>query len=166
MAADKNVQDTHISKQLQALHGALVSIVSAMNRPQRDERLIEAAGIRLDRALFPLLVGIERLGPIGVMELADRAGRDYTTVSRQVAKLESLGLVKRRENPDDRRVREAVISPKGKAMTARIDAARERIGQAIFSTWARQDLDDLVRLMRRFADALEDGAPTPSPPAA
>ena len=45
----------------------------------------------LDRALFPLLVGIERRGPIGVGDLADLAGRDYSTVSRQVAKLESLG---------------------------------------------------------------------------
>jgi len=156
MALKKNVQDARISEQLKVLHGALISIVSAMNRPQRDEKLIEAAGIRLDRALFPLLIGIERLGPIGVMELADRAGRDHTTVSRQVAKLEGLGLVKRQESAADRRVREAVISPKGKAMTVRIDAARERIGRTIFSTWAKEDIDDLVRLMRKFADALEE----------
>jgi predicted transcriptional regulator len=30
---------------------------------------------------------VARLGPIGVVDFADRAGRDYTTVSRQVAKL-------------------------------------------------------------------------------
>lgn len=156
MTSKKNVQETHMSEQLKALHSALISIVSAMNRPQRDEKLIEAAGIRLDRALFPLLIGIERLGPIGVMDLADRAGRDYTTVSRQVAKLESLGLVKRQENPVDRRVREAVISPKGKAMTVRIDSARERIGRTIFSTWAKEDIEDLVRLLQMFADALEE----------
>ena len=159
MSSRKSVQDTLMSEQLKVLHGALISIVSAMNRPQRDERLIEAAGIRLDRALFPLLIGIERLGPIGVMDLADRAGRDYTTVSRQVAKLESLGLVKRQENAVDRRVREAAISPKGKAMTVRIDAARERIGRAIFSTWAKEDIEDLVRLMRMFADALDEEPP-------
>lgn len=159
MSPKKSVQDARMSEQLKVLHGALISIVSAMNRPQRDEKLIEAAGIRLDRALFPLLIGIERLGPIGVMELADRAGRDYTTVSRQVAKLESLGLVKRQENAVDRRVREAVISSKGKAMAVHIDAARERIGREIFSTWATEDIDDLVRLMRRFADALEEEPP-------
>ncbi len=155
MTPNKRVQDARMSEQLKVLHGALISIVSAMNRPQRDEKLIEAAGIRVDRALFPLLVGIERLGPIGVMELADRAGRDYTTVSRQVAKLESLGLVKRQESAADRRVREAVISPQGKEMTVRIDAARERISRTIFSTWAPEDIEDLVRLMRMFADALE-----------
>jgi DNA-binding MarR family transcriptional regulator len=150
------VQTTHIRNQLHQLHGALLDIVSAMNRPQRDEALIREAGIPLDRALFPLLVGIERFGPIGVVDLADRAGRDYTTVSRQVARLERLALVKRRGSAADRRVREAVISPKGKAMTTLVDAARERIGRAIFETWDPHDIDALVRLMRKFADALRD----------
>jgi DNA-binding MarR family transcriptional regulator len=152
----KKVQTTHIRNQLHQLHGALLDIVSAMNRPQRDEALIREAGIPLDRALFPLLVGIERFGPIGVVDLADRAGRDYTTVSRQVARLERLALVKRRGSAADRRVREAVISPKGKAMTTLVDAARERIGRAIFETWDPHDIDALVRLMRKFADALRD----------
>src|SRR5581483_10141519 len=107
----KRVQDTHISEQLRTLHGALIDIVSVMSRPQRDEQMVREAGISLDRALFPLLVGIERRGPIGVVELADRVGRDYTTVSRQVAKLESLGLVKRQESVADRRVREIAVTP-------------------------------------------------------
>lgn len=156
MAAEKKVQDTHISTQLKALHGSLISIVSVMNRPRNDERLIKEAGIHLDQALFRLLVVIERLGPIGVVELADRLGRDYTTVSRQVAKLQQKELVVRKENAADRRMREAVVSPQGKAMTDRLDAARERLGRKIFDTWPQEDLDALVRLMRKFADGLEE----------
>jgi DNA-binding MarR family transcriptional regulator len=154
--ARKTVQTTPIGTQLHQLHGALLNIVSAMNRPHRDEALIRQAGIPLDRALFPLLVGIERFGPIGVVELADRVGRDYTTVSRQVAKLESLAFVRRSGSATDHRVRETVISPKGKAMTDLVDAARERIGRAIFATWDTHDIDELVRLLRKFADALRD----------
>ena len=156
MPSRKKVQNTHIPAQLRRLHGALLDIVAVMNRPQRDEALIRAAGIPLDRALFPLLVGIERFGPIGVVEMADRVGRDYTTVSRQVAKLESLGLVERKGSAADRRVREVIVSPKGKAMTDLVDSARERIGRAIFATWEADDIDELVRLMRKFADALGD----------
>jgi len=155
----KNVQHTHINTRIRELHGALVEIVGVMNRPQRDEAMVREAGISLEGALFPLLVLVERLGPIGVVELADRVGRDYTTVSRQVAKLESLALVDRQANANDRRVREAVITEKGKVMTDRIDEARERLGQAIFAKWEDQDVADLVRLMRRFADDLKgDGA--------
>ncbi len=159
MVSRKSVHNTHMSDRLRDLHGALLDIVGVMSRPQRDEVLIRAAGIRLDRALFPLLVGIERFGPIGVVEMADRVGRDYTTVSRQVAKLESLGLVTRRQSPTDRRVREAVVTAEGKAMTDRVDAARERIGRAIFATWEPRDIDELVRLMRRLADAMLEEPP-------
>lgn len=155
MPSRKKVQNTHMSDRLRQLHGALLDIVSAMNRPQRDEALIKEAGIPLDRALFPLLVGIERFGPIGVVDLADRAGRDYTTVSRQVARLESLGLAARRNSSADRRVREVVITRKGKAMTDLVDAARERIGSTIFSTWKVRDINELVRLMQKFAEALK-----------
>src|SRR5882757_9567772 len=162
MRSSKRVHTTHIGDQIRQLHSALLDIVSAMNRPQRDELLIKAAGIPLDRALFPLLVGVERFGPIGVVELADRVGRDYTTVSRQVAKLESLALVKRQGSAADRRVREAVVTPKGKAMTDRVDAARDRFGRAIFETWDAHDIEELVRLMRKFADAVTGDLPSVS----
>jgi len=158
----KKVRNTHISRQLHELHGALLDIAAVMNRPQRDEVLIKEAGIPLDRALFPLLVGIERFGPIGVVEIADRIGRDYTTVSRQVAKLESLALVKRQGSTADRRVREAVITARGKTMTDLVDAARERIGRAIFETWDTHDIDELARLMRKFANAVKDEPPVGS----
>jgi DNA-binding MarR family transcriptional regulator len=152
-----NVKNTHIeSRQIRELHEALIDIVSLMNRPQRDEQMIKEAGIALDRALFPLLVGIERFGPIGIVELADRSGRDYTTVSRQVAKLESLGLAERKQSAADRRVNEAVVTPKGKAMTDKIDAARERRVRAAFQTWDAHDIEELVRLMRKFADTAKD----------
>ena len=156
MPSRKKVQNTHISSQLRILHGALLDITAVMNRPQRDEAMIKAAGIKLDRALFPLLVLIERLGPIGVVELADRVGRDYTTVSRQVARLHELSLIDRKESTTDKRVHEAIVTREGKAMTARIDAARERIGRSRFESWPEQDIDGLVRLMRKFADAIQN----------
>ena len=109
MPSRKSVQLAHISEQIRVLHGALIDIVSVMNRPQVDERMVREAGISLDRALFPLLVGIERLGPIGVVDLADRVGRDYTTVSRQVAKLEALDLVERQPGAADRRQEPLVL---------------------------------------------------------
>jgi DNA-binding MarR family transcriptional regulator len=154
MPSRKIVQNTHISEQVRALHEAMIDIVSVMNRPQRDEMMVQEAGISLDGALFPLLVVIERRGPIGVVDLADRVGRDYTTVSRQVAKLEGLGVVERQAAAADRRVSQAIVTTKGKAMTDTVDKARERIVGAIFATWDDRDVKELVRLMRMFADAL------------
>lgn len=153
------MQNTHNTEVVRVLHAALLDIVSAMNRPQRDDVLLREAGARLDRALFPLLVGIQRFGPIGVVDLAGRAGRDYTTVSRQVAKLESLGLVERRHAEKDRRLREAIVTARGQAMTDSLDAARERIAGAVLSSWEPREVDDLVRLMRKLADAMSGDLP-------
>jgi DNA-binding MarR family transcriptional regulator len=134
------------------LHDALFDLVGLLNRAQPDENLLSAAGVSLDRALFPLLVRIERAGRIGVGDLADLAGRDYTTVSRQVAKLEGLGLVSRRPGAADRRVNEAAVTPAGKAITDALDTARETLAGGILAHWSQQDLNDLARLLRRLAD--------------
>ena len=156
MPSSEIVQNTHMSPERRRLHMALIEIVGLMNEPHRDEALIAAAGVRLDRALFPLLVGIERFGPIGVVELAAGVNRDHTTVSRQLARLESLGLVMRVESPDDRRTRRAAVTPEGRAMSARIDAARERMFRAIFSDWPREEVSELTRLMAKFAAAMRE----------
>ena len=157
MPSRDKVQNTQMGGLIRQLHGALIDLVGVINRPQGDTILLREAGLALDRALFPLLVVIERRGPIGVGELADRVGRDYTTVSRQVAKLESLGLIARRTSPADRRVNEAVVTDKGRAMTDTIDAARERLVRSMLSAWSEQDLEDLTRLLRRFADDMMAG---------
>jgi DNA-binding MarR family transcriptional regulator len=148
------VQNTHISDLLRRLHEALIDVVGFLNRPQNDIILLREAGVSLDRALFPPLVVIQRRGPIAVGELADLVGRDYTTVSRQVGKLESLGLVTRRPGKGDRRVTEAIVTDKGQAMSDALDAARERLAGTALAGWSENDLEELARLLRRFADNL------------
>ena len=146
----KSVQNTHNSAEFDDLHNALLMIVGTFNRPQRDELLIKESNIQLDRALFPLLIQIGRFGPIGVVELAERAGRDYTTVSRQVAKLEELGLAQRQKNAKDKRINEAVITAAGKEMTDKIDAARAQIYQHLFENWQDSERSELARLLQKF----------------
>jgi DNA-binding MarR family transcriptional regulator len=152
MASRKKVHSTRI-EDVRKIYGAVVDLVGIMNRPQRDARMIAEAGISLDRALFPLLVGIGRFGPIGVGDLADHAGRDYTTVSRQVAKLESLALVKRRAAVADKRVTEALITASGRKMTDAIDKARDRILTVLLADWGREDIATLARLLRQLANS-------------
>jgi DNA-binding MarR family transcriptional regulator len=141
-----------MKKEVRELREALLDLTGILNRPQPDAALIETAGVDLDRALFPLLARVERRGPLGIVELAELAGRDYTTVSRQIAKLESLGLVARCPSPEDGRVRAAVITDQGRAMTQALDAARQKIIEGLLADWDKEDVRDLVRLLRRFAD--------------
>ena len=142
--------------QVRELHEILLDLAGIMNEPQRDDALIGEAGIALDRALFPLLVRIQRRGPLGVVELANLAGRDHTTVSRQVAKLEELGLVTRREGRQDKRVREVAVTRKGLAMTDALDKARERLVAPRLAKWSARERADLLRLMRKLVDSARE----------
>ncbi|MFS2222549.1 MarR family winged helix-turn-helix transcriptional regulator [Pantoea sp. B65] len=146
----KNMQNTHKTTNYEDLHDALLTIVGTFNRPQRDELMIKGSGVHLDRALFPLLVLISRFGPIGVVELADRVGRDYTTVSRQVAKLEETGLAQRQKNAKDKRINEAAITTAGKAMTDKIDVTRRQIYDDVFRQWQADERTELERLLKKF----------------
>jgi len=133
------------------IHEALFDLVRVANAPQPDAMLIQEAGITLDRALLPLLARIGRFGHVGVVELAEMVGRDYTTVSRQVAKLESLGLIERKTGAD-KRVREAAVTPAGAAMNLALDGARDRLFRAHFDRWPEHEKQELARLLRKMAD--------------
>ncbi|MBB5358224.1 DNA-binding MarR family transcriptional regulator [Rhodanobacter sp. ANJX3] len=149
-----------MKKEIRELRGALLDLTGVLNRPQPDAALIEAAGIDLDRALFPLLARIDRLGPIGIVELAELVGRDHTTVSRQITKLESLGLIARTPSPQDGRIRAAVVTEQGRAMTAALDAARQKIMEKMLGDWEKEDVRTLARLLRRVADDALDWVKT------
>lgn len=126
-----------------------------MNQPVRDEQILQAAGVQLDQILFPLLVAIGRRGPVGVVELADSLGRDYTTVSRQVKKLEAQGLALKQPNAKDRRISEVSLSETGQAMIDRISVARTRLMNQVLARWTHEDVMALFRLTRQYADSLQ-----------
>jgi len=149
------VQNT---RSIDALGRALVDLMSFFASPQRDEALLREAGVALDRALFPLLVRLGARGPLGVAELAEQVGRDHTTVSRQLAKLESLKLVARPEKDGDRRRRPAQLTPAGRKIVQAIVSARRRLLAQALAGWSEEDCAALAELNRRFADQLVQAA--------
>jgi len=141
-----------MKRDLLQLHEALLDLTGLLNRPQPDAALIAAAGVDLDRALFPLLVRVGRRGPLPIGELAELCGRDYSTVSRQISKLEALGLVARQADAADARITNAAITRKGEVMTRELDRARERRMTSLLADWDADEIAELVRLLRRLAD--------------
>jgi DNA-binding MarR family transcriptional regulator len=150
------VQNTHNAD---AIAAALMDLIGLLNSPRRDDVLLEAAGVSLPRALFPLLVRIGASGAIGVGLLAEQVGRDHSTISRQVAALEKLGLVKRRANADDSRINEAAITAKGEETVARITKARRKLIGRLLSDWSEKERNDLARLNQKLADAMRAASP-------
>ncbi|MRS13402.1 MarR family transcriptional regulator [Enterobacteriaceae bacterium RIT691] len=154
------MQDAHNNYDVTDFHGALLDILSVMNQPKRDETLLEAANVKLDQALFPLLVAIGRSAPVGVVELADSLGRDYTTVSRQVKRLQEMQLARKQPAERDKRIGEVTLSPKGRELIENIDEARQRLMNQIFTDWQKEDVGELFRLVRKYANSVKGKAPT------
>lgn len=136
---------------------ALTDLVGMLNSPRQDEILLKEAGVLLDRALFPLLARIGASNSLNVADLAEQVGRDQSTVSRQTAKLEGLGLIKRRAGKSDQRAREAVITPAGRRLVQAITKARRRLFDKLLASWSVADVEALARLNRRLADAMRNG---------
>jgi len=136
----------------------MIELIGFLNSPRRDDALLREAGVSLDRALFPLLVRLGMSGVLSVGELAAQVGRDHTTVSRQLAKLEDLGLVSRRDADTDRRVKAASLTAAGEGVVQAITTARRRLLTRALAGWSEDDLAGLADLNRRLVDALFDAA--------
>ena len=100
-------------------------------------------------------MAIGRRGPVGVVELADSLGRDYTTVSRQVKKLEAQQLVLKQPNAKDRRISDVTLCEAGQAMIDRIAGARTRLMNEVLAGWTQEEVMALFRLTRKYADSLQ-----------
>jgi len=138
------------------IHAVLLQLNGYMNRPDLDQAFLARAGVKLDRALFPLLTRIGRYHPISVVELAGLVGRNHSTVSRQSAKLEALGLVQRQTAKGDLRVRLLEPSASGWKMLDEFASARRKFVDTRLGGWTDEERATLLDLLRRFSDTIAD----------
>ncbi|GLQ51436.1 MarR family winged helix-turn-helix transcriptional regulator [Dyella flava] len=143
------------TRNLDAITSALIDLTGCLNSPRQDDALLQKAGVSLDRALFPLLVRLNAAESMSVAELADQAGRDPSTVSRQLAKLEQLGLVKRPLSREDMRVRAATITKAGSRVVTAITEARRKLLGELMQDWSADERRILPTLVQKLADAMK-----------
>lgn len=134
------------------LHRALIAISDRVNRLDLDARLLADSGVQLDRALFPLLSRVALNPDFNVAELANLVGRDHSTVSRQIVKLEQLGLLARTSDPNDQRSRQLALTQAGDDLLARVAAARRQRMEEHFAEWDEVDRERLIELITAMLD--------------
>lgn len=83
----------------------------------RVQEFLDDGGIGLSAEEISILTVLAHLEePPHMKLLAEKLGRDATTVSRQVTGLEAAGLVRRSPSPEDGRAWVATVSRKGKKL--------------------------------------------------
>ena len=135
---------------------ALQVVARSMTQARLHERLLQTAGVRLDRAgsalLYKLYVNRDSLR---VTTLADLLGVDAPTVTRKVQQLEQEGYVTRHPDPDDRRATRIELSPAGRRTLQRVLDARRAWIASLFEGWDRAELGAFASALGRFSTTLE-----------
>lgn len=102
-----------------------------------------------------LVALLRECGPLGGHELAQHLEVSMPTVSGILDRLVDREMVVRREDPTDRRVRLAALSPAGEAFVTELEAAGWQIGLEILQTMEVEDLRALARGLTALWEAVE-----------
>lgn len=128
-------------------HAALV--------PEMDRRLQDSAGLPLRWYDVLLELSDAPDARLTMGELADRVVLSRTRVSRVVDELETVGLVRRLVNEEDRRSAYAVLTAAGRRS---FDAAAPIYRRSITSLFAASLSDDELALLRDALGRVAAGA--------
>lgn len=134
-----------------SLFGAIHSVGRLLRR-----RIL---GGDLDAGSFWLLRTLAKSGPMRVTDLAGCAYLDTSTMSRHVAQLERSGLIDRAPDPADRRAQLVELSDLGRERLHAATARQRELLTDSLRDWPGADIADLVRLLDRFAAAIETTVP-------
>lgn len=138
------------------MQAALPVVVGAVTQVRLHERLLQAAGVRLDRAGSALLYKLHIHGDLlRVTDLADLLGVDTPTVTRKIQQLEREGMVSRRADPDDGRATRIMLTPTGRRSIDRVLEARRQWLDRVVEGWDEDDLATFATLLGKFASSLE-----------
>ena len=104
----------------------------------------------LDAAAYGLLARIDEVGTVRVTDLASYFSVGKPTVSRQVALLEQLSLVRRTQNDEDARSRHLSLTDAGRALLEKAREARREHTRTSLDSWSTEDVALFATLLRRF----------------
>ena len=113
----------------------------------------------LDVASYTVLVTISDLsaslpGGVRAIDVADTLGLHKSTMSRNIAVLERLGLVAREPSAEAARARILSLTESGRAsLDTTLTARRARVS-SILTRWSAADVRDLARLLGQLNDDL------------
>ncbi|MET7640681.1 MarR family winged helix-turn-helix transcriptional regulator [Streptomyces sp. NPDC005438] len=141
------------SEDLLAILPRLTRLSSALNKGRLVDRAAQAADPSLDRPAVGVLVTLLAAGePLRIGGIAERMQVVGPHITRQVQALERRHLVRRVDDPHDRRARPIELTETGDQTARRYVASLLGWFAEVLDGWPQGDRDDLLRLLARFAD--------------
>ncbi|MGE3248047.1 MAG: MarR family winged helix-turn-helix transcriptional regulator [Beijerinckiaceae bacterium] len=127
--------------------------VARLIRVRADQR---ARRLGMTRAQWVILAWLELRPGISQNELAAFVDVEPITIARLVDRLESRGLVERRHDPADRRVRRLHLTAAAGPVLAEIHAYRDDVNGGVIRLLGPQALAELTRSLKQIKAELSD----------
>jgi DNA-binding MarR family transcriptional regulator len=105
----------------------------------------------LDASAYPLLAHIAEHPGVRGSELAAHVGVGRGTISRQLARLQDLGLVTRMADPEDSRGQMLTLTDDGASRFEEARNGRVAAIGAIMQDWSPADVSTLTNLLHRYS---------------
>lgn len=140
--------------------GALVHEIERLFK-KRFDRFAETTG--MSRPQWHVLAHIAKREGINQASLADTVGVEPISVCRMVDRLETLGLVERRADPNDRRARLLYTTEAARPGVERMRAAARELFAEGLTGLTPQEVETLNTLLRRVHENLLVGSGEDSP---
>ncbi|WP_433055735.1 MarR family winged helix-turn-helix transcriptional regulator [Dactylosporangium sp. CS-033363] len=117
------------------------------------------AGRGLERPAYLLLSRIAVDGPFRLSALAADVSLDLSTVSRQVAALETAGLIGRYPDPHDRRASLVEVTELGREVFAENRARWLATWEELLADWTPEQREEFAALFARLNESIAQRLP-------
>ncbi|WP_433082850.1 MarR family winged helix-turn-helix transcriptional regulator [Dactylosporangium sp. CA-052675] len=117
------------------------------------------AGRGLERPAYVLLSRVAVDGPFRLSALAAEVSLDLSTVSRQVAALESAGLVGRAQDPSDKRASLVEVTDLGREVFAENRDRWLSIWRELLADWTPEQRAEFAALFTRLNESIAEKLP-------
>lgn len=132
---------------------AALRVYGSLNKTLSEEFKLTLVDVRLLDILFRSESGSARMG-----DLADQLLSLPSRVTRQIRRLEEIGLVRREASPEDGRGVLASITDRGREVVTEATAAySQAVRQRFLAPLTRQQMTAMGENCRRISDALKGG---------
>jgi len=105
---------------------------------------------------YHVLGAVVRHGPLHATRLAEMFSTDKSAISRTVSQLETMGLVSRETDPNDKRAAFVVATDEGRRRVDAVVASDREVLYERLRGWPREDIDRLGDLLSRLTETLTD----------
>ena len=139
---------------LDRIEHAIITFVRRNTDPRGYRHIQVRANSDLERASAVMLWRVGDHQPARLSTLAEAAGVEMSTASRQVAGLVERGYVERRPDPDDGRATVHRLTEAGRDLRERIVVARHEWIETLLEGFSAAERDTFADLLERFVAAM------------